>query len=169
LTAVKRPDRFLAAAERVAVTHPGTIFLLAGDGDLRAELEAVVDRADVRFLGWQGDVTTIYAASDLVVLTSDNEGMPITLIEASLAGRACVATDVGSTSEVVLHGLTGLLTPCDPEALAEAISGLMDDPERRSRFGTAAREHALATFGLAELTLRLADVYARPGSTRLRR
>lgn len=169
LTAVKRPDRFLAAAERVAITHPGTIFLVAGDGELRSELEAAVNRADVRFLGWQGDVSAIYAASDLVVLTSDNEGMPVTLIEASLAGRACVATDVGSTSEVVLHGLTGLLTRCDPEALAEAIRSLLDDPERRGRFGRAARVHALATFGLAELTRRLAAVYASPGSARLRR
>jgi len=169
LTAVKRPDRFLAAAEHVAATHPGAVFLLAGDGELRTELEAAVGSADVRFLGWQGDVAAIYAAADVVVLTSDNEGMPVTLIEASLAGRACVATDVGSTGEVVLHGRTGLLTPCDPQALAAAIVTLIDDPDRRARFGAAAREHALTTFSMGELTRRLADVYAGPGSARPRR
>ena len=62
---------------------------------------AAADGLALRSLGWRSDVETVYAAADLVLLTSDNEGMPVSLIEAGLAGRPAVATDVGSVAEVV--------------------------------------------------------------------
>lgn len=168
LSGVKRPDRFLAAAEQVAVLHPETIFLLVGDGEERAELERQDRRADVRFLGWRGDVEQIHAAADIIVVTSDNEGMPVTLIEAAMAGRACVTTDVGSAAEVVMHGRTGLVVPPDASAVADAIADLLADPVQRERFGTAARAHALATFGITAVNDRLSAIYRR-GTQRARR
>jgi len=168
LSGVKRPDRFLDAAEHVAATHPQCIFLVVGDGDERAALEARERTADVRFLGWRGDVEDVYAAADLIVVTSDNEGMPVTLIEAAMAGRACVTTDVGSAGEVVLDGRTGLVVPCDPRAVAAAMVELLDDRTRRSTFGTAARVHARASFGIDAVADRLVHLYRR-GPARSRR
>ncbi len=168
LSGVKRPDRFLDAAEHVAATHPRCVFLVVGDGDERAALEARPRTADVRFLGWRGDVADVYAASDLVVVTSDNEGMPVTLIEAAMAGRACVTTDVGSAGEVVLDGRTGLVVPCDSRAIAEAVIDLLDHTDRRSAYGTAAREHARSAFGMDAVAGRLVHLYRR-GPVRPRR
>jgi glycosyltransferase involved in cell wall biosynthesis len=168
LSGVKRPDRFLAAAEVIADRWGPTVFLVVGDGEERADLEARPRRADVRFLGWRGDVSRIYAAADLVVVTSDNEGMPVTLIEAAMAGRACVTTDVGSAGEVVLDGTTGLVVPCETSAVATAIESLLDDDVRREAFGMAARDHALASFGSAVVDDRLTAIYRR-GPLRPRR
>jgi glycosyltransferase involved in cell wall biosynthesis len=161
LSGVKRPDRFLEAAELVAARHPETIFLVVGDGDQRSRLESLPRSADVRFLGWRGDVARIHAAADLVVVTSDNEGMPVTLIEAAMAGRACVTTDVGSAGEVVLDRATGRVVARDPRAVADAIVELLDDPDRRAALGTAARRHALAEFSQTAVTERLLDLYRR--------
>ncbi len=161
LSGVKRPDRFLAAAETVAGRRKDTIFLVVGDGEERSELESRPRRADVRFLGWRGDVDLIHAAADLVVVTSDNEGMPVTLIEAAMAGRACITTDVGSAGEVVIDGTTGLVVPCDATAVAGAILALLDDPLRREAFGIAARTRALESFSIAAVDERLSAVYRR--------
>ncbi len=173
LSRVKRPDRFLQAADLVARDHPDAIFFVVGDGELRSELEMRTqheDRptSDVRFLGWRGDVDVVYAAADVVVLTSDNEGMPVTLIEAAAAGCPCVTTDVGSASEVVLHGRTGFVVACDSAAVAAATSRLLSDPAQRRSFGEAAQEHAHEVFGIAALADRLAEVY-RNGPTVTRR
>jgi glycosyltransferase involved in cell wall biosynthesis len=161
LSGVKRPDRFLEAAELVAARHPETIFLVVGDGEQRSRLESLDRSADVRFLGWRGDVDRVHAAADLVAVTSDNEGMPVTLIEAAMAGRACVTTDVGSAGEVVLDGTTGRVVARDAGAVADAIVELLEDAELREALGTAARRHALAEFGQAAVIRRLLDLYHR--------
>jgi glycosyltransferase involved in cell wall biosynthesis len=161
LSPVKRPDRFLEAAEQVSLQHPDAVFLIVGDGELRSELEERAIEADVRFLGWRGDVDVIYAAADVLVVTSDNEGMPVTLIEASAAGCPCVTTDVGSASEVVLDGRTGLVVPCEAGAVADAVSRLLRDAPLRGAFGQAAKEHALREFGLGATADLLTEVYRR--------
>lgn len=168
LSGVKRPDRFLAAAEQVAAARPATVFLVVGDGDERARLEVLPRRADVRFLGWRGDVGTIHAAADVVVVTSDNEGMPVTLIEAAMAGRACVTTDVGSAGEVVLDGRTGRVVAREPGAVAAAITALLEDDVAREQAGAAARAHARANFAVEALSDRLLLVLRR-GPRRSRR
>jgi glycosyltransferase involved in cell wall biosynthesis len=167
LTRVKRPDRFLEVAESIAASRPDTIFLIVGDGELRSDLESRVDVADVRFLGWRPDVSSIYAASDLVVLTSDNEGMPVVLVEASIVGRACVTTDVGSASEVVKHGETGLVVSTRVEDITAAALRLLGDPAMRQTFGANARERTLERFGTAAVAQSLENVYrARSAATR---
>jgi glycosyltransferase involved in cell wall biosynthesis len=168
LSGVKRPDRFLDAAELVARSAPDTVFLVVGDGDQREHLESRSREADVRFLGWRGDVSVVHAAADLIVVTSDNEGMPVTLIEAAMAGRACVTTDVGSAGEVVLDGRTGRVVACEAEAVAQAITDLVADAGLRETFGAAAREHASTTFGQDTVVARLVGLYRR-GPVRPRR
>lgn len=168
LSGVKRPDRFLAAAEQVAAARSGTVFLVVGDGEQRSALESMPRRADVRFLGWRGDVATIHAAADVVVVTSDNEGMPVTLIEAAMAGRPCVTTDVGGAGEVVRDGVTGRVVPRDAAAVAGAVLGLLSDDDLRARMGAAARTSAQERFSDDAVRTLLSDLYRR-GPVRSRR
>jgi glycosyltransferase involved in cell wall biosynthesis len=153
LTRVKRPDRLIATAQRVVARVPDAVFLVAGDGDL---LEATRDQAQplgdaVRFLGIRSDVEAVLAAADVVLLTSDNEGMPVSLIEAAMAGRPSVTTAVGSAGEVVIDGETGLVIDGDADALADATLGLLQDPDLCRRMGNAARTYGARSFSRARL------------------
>jgi glycosyltransferase involved in cell wall biosynthesis len=154
LTQIKRPERFVELARRLAPSHPDVTFVVVGEGDLLDGLQR--DASDVgdrlRFLGWRGDVERVYAASDLVVLTSDNEGMPVSLIEAALCGVPAVSTRVGSVAEVVLDGTSGLLIDRpDDHLLAEAVSGLLRDAAHRRAMGEAALAHAQVSFSRGRL------------------
>jgi glycosyltransferase involved in cell wall biosynthesis len=144
LTTIKRPERFIEIARRLQAAHPDAVFAVVGEGDRLADLKAGAP-SNVLFLGWRGDVENVYAASDLVVLTSDNEGMPVSLIEAALCGLPAVATDVGSVSEVVLDGRSGWLCPPDVDALTAAVDAALRSADLRA-FGEAARAHAAASF-----------------------
>lgn len=161
LTHVKRPDRFLELAAQLLHAGRDVVFLIAGDGPLLPKLQAQAaghgDR--VRFLGWRADVGTIYAAADVLVLTSDNEGMPVALIEAALCGRAAVTTGVGSAAEVVRDEVTGLVTVPSVPALAAAVGRLLDDDGLRQRMGPAAAEDARTRFGVATLVTATSRLY----------
>ncbi len=161
LTRVKRPDRLIATAERVVARVPGAVLLVAGDGDL---LDATRDQAQplgdaVRFLGIRSDVEAVLAAADVVLLTSDNEGMPVSLIEAAMAGRPSVTTAVGSAGEVVIDGETGLVIDGDADALADAVVRLLRDADLRERMGEAARAHGAHAFSRSRLVADTANLY----------
>lgn len=153
LTSVKRPDRFIEAAKHLLDRHPGITFIVAGEGD---RLDDMVERARplgdrIRFLGWRSDVGAVYAASDLVMLTSDNEGMPVSLIEAAMTGVPAVTTDVGSAREVVLDGRTGTVTASDPRELADAASKLLSDERLFGEMSKEARAYAREAFSMDRL------------------
>jgi glycosyltransferase involved in cell wall biosynthesis len=139
LAPIKDHRTFFRSARLVARDHPDVTFVVAGDGELRGELEragreALGDR--IRFLGWIEDLATLYAACDVVVLTSRLEGTPVSLIEASAAGKPVVATDVGGVGEVVRDRHSGLLSqPGDPIAIAANIATLLQDPDMARKMG----------------------------------
>lgn len=148
ITGIKRPDRFLAVAREVRRAVPATQFVMCGAGDFQPDPEAVTELGDsLHLLGWRADVETVYAAADLVLLTSDNEGMPVSLIEAGLAGLPAVATDVGSVAEVVQDGTTGLLAGLSSEELARHTVTLLRDGELRREMGAQARTFTTQCFG----------------------
>lgn len=126
--------------------------LLVGDGSLRSGLERFVSRGDklkrrVRFLGEREDIGQILAASDIFVLSSRWEGLPIAVIEAMLVGLPVVATNVGGMRELVNDGVTGILVPPgEPERLAVALERLLGDEALRRKMGEAGRRKALAGF-----------------------
>lgn len=153
VTAIKRPDRFLDMADRVVSARPDTRFLVAGEGDLLPTMreQALAFGERVHFLGWRSDVETVHAASDLAVLTSDNEGMPVSLIEAALVGRPAVTTDVGSAAEVVADGSTGFVTPPDADRIAASVLRLLDDEDLRRTFGRTAAIRAQRLFSAQRL------------------
>jgi glycosyltransferase involved in cell wall biosynthesis len=139
LVAIKDHATFFEAARLVADRHPDATFVLAGDGELREELKASAYRLlgdRVTFLGWVRDLPALYAACDVIALTSTLEGTTEVLIEASSAGLPVVATRVGDVREVVRDGNSGwLVAPGDPVAVATNISALLADPAGARRMG----------------------------------
>ena len=143
LVPIKRVDRLIRATAAALVQAPALRLYVVGDGRERAALEALAmelgigDR--VRFAGWSSETPDWYAAADIVALSSDSEGTPLSLIEAGAAGRASVATDVGGVSDVVAAGVSGLVVARDDEtALAAALARLGNDKGLRDRLGSAA-------------------------------
>lgn len=160
LTSIKRIDRLIEVARLTSQALPDVKFVIAGEG---TEFDSLVRARDAGLplilLGWRTDVERIMAASDLMILTSDNEGTPVCLIQAGLAGLPVVSTDVGSVKDVVTHGQTGILTAADAASLATAVSDLMSDPQMRDRLGTSARQDYFQRFGSQALVARHLQVY----------
>ena len=159
ITGIKRPDRFIEVVRLIARTHPGVWFAVAGAGDLEEDLRQSVAGLPVSLLGWQSDVERVLAASEALVLTSDNEGTPLSLIQAGLAGLPVVATSVGGVTSVVDDGQTGLLAAPDAMSLAAALTCLLDDPALADRLGRTAKERMTQRFGMADMVQRHADLY----------
>jgi glycosyltransferase involved in cell wall biosynthesis len=155
LAPIKRVDRFLAVAEQLA-DLPGVRFVVVGDGELRDELRAssaarrLADR--VVWAGLRHDMPGVCFASDVVVLTSDNEGTPVSLIEAQAAGVPVVSTRVGGVESVVLDGVSGSVVDRDDVAgFAGRVRALLEDRELAAVQGSAGRSHVLSRFGLDRL------------------
>lgn len=161
LVPIKAIDVFLAAVARI---DPGrdVRFLIAGDGPERPRLQAAADALDVRervtFLGWRSDLPALYGDTDVVVLTSHNEGTPVSVIEALAASRAVVATAVGGVPDV-LDGCGVLVADRDVDALAHAIEALLDDPERRAELGRKGRAQAYPAYDASTLLARIDALY----------
>ena len=134
--------RFLEAAALVARRIPETRFLVIGDGPLRAELELQAARLElgqsVTFTGVRSDARALIARSDLLVFSSDWEGLAMAALEALAAGVPLVSTDVEGMRELLDSG-AGVVVDRDPESLAEAIVALLEDPSRRAALGSAGR------------------------------
>lgn len=162
LTAIKRPDRLIEAMRLVLERHPNVVLAVAGEGGLLAETERLAAPlgSSVRFLGWQSDIGDLFAAADFAVLTSDSEGMPVTLIEAAMAGIPSVTTDAGSAREVVLDGVTGIVTALDSVAVATGLARLLDN-DLCKQMGASARERAEAKFGTRRLLSDHEGLYGR--------
>jgi glycosyltransferase involved in cell wall biosynthesis len=153
----------IAAARAVLERHPDARFVVAGDGELRAELEALARPLDERFtfLGERDDVPDLLASFDVFAYPSRFEGLCLAVIEAQAAGVPVVATPVGGIVENVVDGETGLLVPPnDPAALADAILRLLDEPELGQRLAERARLRVLERYArerMVERTLALYD------------
>jgi glycosyltransferase involved in cell wall biosynthesis len=164
LTAEKAPLTHVAVAERIHRTLPTLRHLVAGDGPLRADVEAAARErglADVVMtLGNRADVGDLLAASDVMLLASIREGMPGCLIEAGIAGLPVVASDVAGVPEVVEDGVTGAVVPAgDVEALADRATEILTDPNLRARLGDAAKVRCREAFAIDRVAARYVEVY----------
>jgi glycosyltransferase involved in cell wall biosynthesis len=155
LVPIKRVDRFLQIA-RVLAARPRARFVVVGDGELREQLQsspaahALGER--LHWAGFRRDIPDVCVASDVVVLTSDNEGTPVSLIEAQAAAVPVVSTDVGGVAFVVRHGETGLLAARDDVGtFAAGVASLLDDRALALSIAAAGRRHARQTFGIERL------------------
>lgn len=161
--AALRPDKghevMLQAFVRLALREPRAVLLLAGDGPRRQELEALARSLGIqercRFLGIVRDIGDVLAAADLVALSSlpRMETLSVAAIEAMFAGLPVVSTRVGFMDEIVIPGETGgLAPPGDPEGLAAALAGLLQDEAGRRRMGEQAAARVAAMCHISVMT-----------------
>jgi glycosyltransferase involved in cell wall biosynthesis len=140
----KNPLDFIHAAALVVRQYPRVQFLIIGDGTLRAECERLIKQLNLRqrciLLGFRNDVARILPILSVVASTSLWEGLPILFQEAMCAGIPIVANDVDGVSDVVRDGETGyLVSPHNPQEMADRIVRLLRDEELRKRLGAHAR------------------------------
>ncbi|MBU1147597.1 MAG: glycosyltransferase family 4 protein [Candidatus Omnitrophica bacterium] len=142
----------------------GVKFTIIGDGELRRELEDYAKELGiediVEFRGWVKDVAEIYRDLDIIVLTSLNEGTPVSIIEAMASARPVAATDVGGVRDVVEDGKSGYLVKSgDEEKFAKNLVDLIRDPEKRKRFGQYGRESVKNRFSKDRLIKDAEELY----------
>lgn len=164
LSIEKRPEIFVETIRRLRLAHPTCVAVIAGVGPLedaiRRRLATLRLEDAVRLLGQRRDVSTILAAADVVLLTSDFEGTPNCLLEALALGKAVAATDAGGTSEVIVHERTGLLADReDVGSLSAAVSRLLNDSSLRQACGEAGRTFVRERFALSAVLGRTLEVY----------
>jgi glycosyltransferase involved in cell wall biosynthesis len=164
---LKAPKDFLTLI-RAFASLGGDEFeaLIVGDGPDGAAVEAEIRRlgleSRVRLAGERDDVPELLAASDVFVLSSRSEGLPVSVLEAMAAELPVVASDVGGLAELVVDGETGLLVPPgDEAALAEALTRLVQDRDLRRSLGAAGRTRAEALFDVATFKRAHLELYAR--------
>jgi len=171
---IKRLDLLLRALAQARASEPRLRLAVVGDGDERPRLERQAAElgiaAEALFLGYRRELRPIFAAADIAVLSSDNEGTPVSLIEAAAAGLPAVTTDAGGVQEVVTAD-TGIVVPRgDVAALASAMVEMAADAQRREWCGRAARRRALGRYGSERLLGDVDALYrelvaARPDAT----
>jgi glycosyltransferase involved in cell wall biosynthesis len=154
VTGVKNPMRALEVADAMPDTH----FVMAGGGDLLDQVKATAP-SNVSVIGW-ADAADLLGASEIILSTSENEGMPVALIEAQLAGKPVVATDVGSVSEVVLNHETGIVTNKNAGSIALALESLILDKAKREEMGRLATARAEALFSVERMINAHIELYA---------
>lgn len=164
LVPIKGLHEFLEATRCLAEAEPNAHFVLVGDGELRSELEAHADTLDhrnrIHFLGFRSDLPRIYADLDMVVLSSHNEGLPVSLVEAMASGCVVVATDVGGVPDLVRPGETGFLAPAkNPAGLANALLCAFEARDCWPVLTARARESVLARYHINRLVADIERLY----------
>jgi glycosyltransferase involved in cell wall biosynthesis len=163
VTQIKRPDRFLDMVSEIKERGIAIEFFMAGDGELLETCRKRIthEGLPVKVLGWQSNIEQVLSAADVVVLTSDNEGTPLSLIQAGMAMLPVVTTRVGSVPEVVLDGVTGIITNLDVQEIADALEKLANSAELRAQMGASAQEFTLANFGVERLVNDHEELYKK--------
>lgn len=161
---LKGHDTLLQSLSKLRTRTP-IIVLIVGDGVARTRMEQMAQELQlgpekVLFLGMRSDVPDLLAASDLFLLPSVTEGLPLSILEAMSQRLPIVATAVGGIPEIVSDGEHGLLVPAqDPQALAEAIERLVDDPSLRDALGEAAYRRVQEAFSFEAMLLKYDALY----------
>lgn len=142
VTSVKNPMLMIEVAKKL----PEISFVVAGGGDMLDEVKAAAP-SNVSVIGW-ADASVFWSGVDIALSTSDNEGMPVALIEAQLAGVPVVCTDVGSNGEVIESGSTGFVARKEVGSLVDSLEKLFTSSQLRTSFGKAAQIRATVEFGV---------------------
>ncbi len=169
LEEVKNPLLFVKSAKIIAEKFPEVYFLLVGEGSLRTQVEAeaapISDRLVVT--GYISDIQRAYSAMDILTLTSDSEALSISILEGQSAGLPVISTDSGGPAEIIIPGTNGVLVPTNnPQALADAIEHLIQNPEKRRRYGQAGREAVLKKFTAECMARKTEEIYTELANCR---
>lgn len=163
LVPIKNHTLFLRAAQCIHNRLPAAYFAVVGDGECHAELEALAQSLGiqdrVRFVGWQTDLVPVYSALDALVLCSNNEGLPVSLIEALAAGVPVAATAVGGVIDLLDNGRFGaMVPPNNVEALTQAVIGALTDPQAK-QLAIEARAAVLSRYAIHVSVERTEQLY----------
>jgi len=161
LSPIKRCDRIVETAIKVSNLVPAPHFLVIGDGELRQSLETQAIGLPITFLGWESHTEDWLAISDAAILLSDNEAVPLAMIEAGLAGLPVIATNVGSISDVVENGINGFLVDPIIDEIASKVKDLSQSPELRKNLGDKGKELALQRFSVEAMVKRHQEIYSQ--------
>ncbi len=166
LSKQKAQHILLEAAQMVIAHFPDTQFLFVGQGKLEQDLKNLTHELglerNVVFMGVRRDVADILASTDIFVLSSLWEGLPLSAIEAMASACATVLTDVGGNRELIEPGKSGLIVPPgDSDALADAIISLLEQEEVRLSIGRAARARVRGKFNLSLMVKQYEEVYKK--------
>jgi glycosyltransferase involved in cell wall biosynthesis len=166
LSPIKNHYLFLEVAARIAAVRPDVRFVVVGDGELGSAIRARADRLKlsnrVIFAGWRSDLVQVYGDLDVLVSCSDNEGMPISLIEAMAAGCPVIATNVGGVPDLIDDHQTGLLVPGrDPSRLTAALLRLLQDGALARGLAASAQSRVRARFGMTRFVADMDGLYTR--------
>ena len=158
---VKAPHRIIEIAAECEQRRLKVQFVLVGEGPLLSDLKDAVKQSNlaITFLGWQSDIEKVLSFSDLVLLTSENEGTPVALIQAQMAGIPVLTTDVGSASEVMINEQSGFCLRYSAKGFADRIDLLAENSKTRLAFGTAGKINAKENFSLNQLVSNHAELY----------
>jgi glycosyltransferase involved in cell wall biosynthesis len=163
LVPIKRVDVLIEAVAIASAREPRLRVAIVGDGELRSSLEQRVSHLGlektVHFLGFREDLPHVAAGSDLAVLSSDNEGTPVALIEAAAAGLPAISTAVGGVADIVTESTGILVAAGDIHAFADALLRLASDRDARLRMGLTAREHVRERFAALRLVSDIEGLY----------
>lgn len=164
LSTEKRPDRFLRIVHRLREHSLNVQGWLLGDGTLRADLEEQVQTLDlqeeIRFLGYQTEIAQYLSAADLLLLTSDTEGIPAVVLEAGFMGKPVIASRVGGLPECVQDTKTGFLVdPSDDQAFVNAVLQLCRNPQQRITMAQCAQEWVRSKFTIETVAQQYVDFF----------
>lgn len=164
LTSQKRPDRLIEVVKRVYAIEKNIHTLILGDGSLRGEMELKVQSAGLQsifsFLGYQENVGSFIAASDVLLLTSDTEGLPGVIPEAAYFEVPSIASNVGGVAECIKDEISGfILDKDDVEGFVRKSIYLLQNHEIRNAMGHRARELALNDFDITNVANQYADFF----------
>ena len=173
LAPIKRPDRFLQIVEELTSRNVKCDFIMYGEGELFSEVQKQITERKIRvnLFPFQPDIYEIFTNIDILLMTSDNEGTPLTVMESSFAGVPCVGTDVGSMKEIVKNGVNGFLVVPDIDLLADKIEELVNDIPTLLSLKQTSKTYAQDHFNVRDYVVAHQNLYlslVRSGKTSLR-
>jgi glycosyltransferase involved in cell wall biosynthesis len=161
ITSIKRPDRFLEVVLKATEKSLPVTFFIAGEGDLSQSIKNQIDALglSINWLGWQTDVGLVMSALDFLLICSDNEGLPLSAIEAGYMSKVVISTDVGSVSEVVTNEVTGFITEKNSDEIIAVLEQLLENHSKQKEFGAAARIKIENQFSLSNSLEKISRLY----------
>lgn len=177
IVAIKNHDMFLEVAAKVKAACPGKKirFSVIGDGDMRSQVEKKSgelglsysyfithpgEDTDVLVTSWETEIDQALAGLDIILLTSNNEGTPVSLIEAQSAEKPVVSTDVGGVEDIVTHGVSGFITPVnDVEGFAGHVVELINNEPLRKSMGEAGHSNVIRKYSRQRLVHDMKELY----------
>lgn len=148
LVKVKRIDRLINVIEQVIKEKSNIQFVVAGHGNLFQEIKVIESKSNgkVKLLGWVNDIENLISSFDVLILTSDNEGTPLILMQAQISGIPVVSTDVGSVKDIMLNNSTGFLVNASSDSIAAKILTLEKNRMMVEKMGRAGKAFMTQNF-----------------------